>query len=203
MKLLYSSTSPYARKVLILAHETGLMPRLEVTTVSPFTDESLRASNPLGKVPALVLDDGMVLYDSAVICDYLDRLHDKAPLIPADGPERWRVLRDHAAAQGVTDAALNLRQQVMREDQAGQSLPADWWTDRQFAAVYAAMDHFENEIDALDGPLTLSQVALACALDYWDFRFADRPWRDDRPRLAAWFDRFSAHEAMRATDPRL
>lgn len=202
MKLLYSSTSPYARKVLAQAHETGLIDRIEVTSVSPFQDESLRNINPLGKVPALIPDDGPALFDSAVICDYLDQLHDGPKLVPATGPERWDILRLHATAQGVTDAALNLRQQAMREEATGTTAAKDWWIDRQFAAVNAGLDLLNQEVAKLDATLNLAAIATACAIDYWQFRFADHPWRSGRNDLEAWFDRFMTRASMQATDPR-
>lgn len=202
MKLLYSPTSPYARKVLAQAHETGLINRIDVVSVQPFQDESLRDSNPLGKVPALIPDDGRALFDSQVICDYLDHQHDGAKTIPEDGPDRWTVLRLHACAQGVTDAALNLRQQAMRDESTDNVAPADWWVDRQYAAIYAGMDMLNREVAVLDGSINIASIAAACALDYWQFRFAEHAWRGNRDDLAAWFDRFMERPSMTATDPR-
>lgn len=202
MKLLYSPTSPYARKVLAQAHETGLFHRIEVISVSPFTDENLRHTNPLGKVPALVPEEGPALFDSSVICDYLDHQHEGPKLVPESGPERWSVLRLHATAQGVTDAALNLRQQAMREEATGTTASKDWWIDRQFAAVNAGLDLLNHELAVLQNSLNLASIAAACAIDYWQFRFADQPWRSGRADLAAWFDHFMTRESMIATDPR-
>ncbi|WP_259781947.1 glutathione S-transferase N-terminal domain-containing protein [Aestuariispira ectoiniformans] len=202
MKLLYSPTSPYARKVLVQAHETGLMDRIEVVSVKPFEDDSLRETNPLGKVPALIREDGPALFDSTVICDYLDHLQGGEKLVPEGGEERWDILRLHATAQGVTDAALNLRQQAMREEATGTAVAKDWWVDRQYAAINAGLDLLDHEAATLDRSVSLASVASACALDYLQFRFADHPWRSGRSDLANWFDRFMDRPSMQATDPR-
>lgn len=203
MKLLYSEASPYARKVLVHAHELGLVSQIELVTTNPFQEEAIRASNPLGKVPALIRDDGLSLFDSPVICDYLDSLSPDLKLIPAEGEARWTTLKLHAIAQGLTDAALNLRQNWMRGQAEGaDDLPEDWYVERQRQAVFSAMDAVENDMSLLEGPLNLGQVAMACALSYWDFRFGDHPWRDARPRLDAWHAEFSARPSMQATQPK-
>jgi len=201
MKLYYSPASPYARKVLVVASETGQRDAIEVVGASPFEDEGLRATNPLGKVPALVTGDGPALFDSPVICDYLDQRHNGRKMVPDANPERSVVLRMHAIGQGITDAALLLRQQVMRDAKLDQPLPQDWWYDRQFAAVFASLDLLEAEADSLSAEPDLGNIAVACALEYWDFRFADHPWRESRPKLAAWLEKFSERPSMAASRP--
>ncbi|RED51255.1 glutathione S-transferase family protein [Aestuariispira insulae] len=201
MKLYYSPASPYARKCLAIAHETGLIERIEVISTNPFDDEAFRKTNPLGKVPALITGDGPALFDSPVICDYLDSLHTGRMMVPERGTERYRVLRQHAIAQGITDAALLLRQQWMRNQKLDTPLPDDWWHQRQFGTVYAGMDQLEQEVKQLGDTANLGTIAVACALEYWDFRFADHPWREARPKLAAWLEAFSQRPAMQATRP--
>ena len=112
MKLLYQTHSPYARKVLVAAHEMGLAGRVEVShheTSPTQRNDTVFAANPLGKAPVLITDDGLALFDSSVICEYLDGLHGGPALIPAEGSERWNVLRLQALAQGLCDAGIALR----------------------------------------------------------------------------------------------
>ena len=201
MKLYYSPASPYARKVLVIAHETGLIERIEVISTNPFDDEAFRATNPLGKVPALVTGDGPALFDSPVICDYLDSLHAGRQMVPERGTERYRVLRQHAIAQGITDAALLARQQWMRDQKLEQPLPDDWWHRRQYDTVFAGMSQLEKEIKQLETRPNLGTIAVACALEYWDFRFADHPWREKCPKLAEWLNIFAERPSMVATRP--
>ena len=202
MKLLYTPSSPYARKVRVVAHEAGLTDRLELVFCNPLEEESLRDSNPLGRIPALVSDDGSpTLFDSLVICLHLDSLHGGPKLVPEDGPERWRVLRLHALAQGITDACVNLRQQGMRSEGAESPLPEDWWFTRQHQAINSSLDRLEVELGdwSAAAPVNLGQIAVAVSLGYWEFRFADQPWRNTRPGLARWFETFAQRTSMRET----
>jgi glutathione S-transferase len=197
MQLLYQTHSPYARKALVLAHETGLAARLHVMhqETSPTNRNDLVfALNPLGKVPVLVLDDGATLFDSAVICEYLDGLHEGPRLIPARGPERWRTLRLQALAQGMADAGVALRWETERRPE-----PVRWppMARGQADKLLAAYDLIEREA-AFDGPLDLGQIALATTLDWLDFR-ALPDFRQGRPRLTAWFEAFLMRPSMTAT----
>ena len=208
MKLLYQSHSPYARKVLVAAHELGLAGKLEVIhhETSPLLRNDLVfACNPLGKVPVLVVDDGFALFDSDVICAYLDGLHGHARLIPADAPRRWRALRLQALAQGIADAGIAVRWESERRP------PALRWAefrDGQLGKVAAACDLLEHELDdSRDAPgigasdigvPDIGAIALATALSWIDFRGV-YAFRADRPRLAAWYARFAARPSMRAT----
>ncbi len=201
MQLYYSPTSPYVRKVLIAAIERGLDERIERIRTDGFGEEH-RAANPLAKVPALVPDDGgPALFDSIVICDHLDRIGDAPRLIPEDGPARDRVLRLHALGQGMTDAALLLQIQKVRQRTLDDPLPEDWWIERQRTAIRAAADSLEADQGPLEGALDLGQVSVATALGYLDFRFPDLAWREGRPRLTAWYEAFAARPAMVATAP--
>lgn len=196
MKLLYQTHSPYARKVLVLAHEAGLAGRLEVEhheTSPTRRNEAVYALNPLGKVPVLVTDDGMALFDSAVICDYLDGLHDGPRLVPAAGPARWRALRLQALAHGVADAGIAVRLETERRPEPYR-YPA--MRDGQAGKLAAAYDFLEAQAD-FEGPVDIGQIALATALAWIEFRRL--PSFRSRPRLSAWYEAFAARPSMTAT----
>jgi glutathione S-transferase len=201
MKLHSNPASPFVRKVLVLAHELGLSERLElvperVSPVSP--NETVYGDNPLGKIPALVTDDGTALYDSRVVCEFLDTLHVGAPMFPAAGEARWTALRRQALADGLMDAAVAVRYENLVRPEEGR-----WqgWVDGQMTKVRRAADAMEREADALDATLDIGTIAVGCALGYLDFRYPDEGWRDARARLAAWFEGFSARPSMQATVP--
>lgn len=203
MLLRFSATSPYVRKVLICAIEAGLEGRIERMPTAPGADEeSLAEHNPLGKVPALVLDDGTTLYDSPVVCEYLDSLHERPRLIPPEGPERWAALRRQALADGLLDAAIMRRIESLRlEGQQSADVAA-----RQKRKIDRALDAFEADAEAHAladprGPLTIAEIAAACALGYLDHRFPDDDWRLNRPALASWFDDMGERPSMAATRP--
>ena len=198
MKLRYSATSPYVRKVLATAIETGLDSRIERIPTDPWAaDTDLPASNPLGKVPALELDDGTVLFDSRVICEYFDSLHDGPKLYPASGAARWQALRQLAIGDGICDAAIN-RLLDMRRPENLQS--ADWQA-RQKRAMARACDLLEAEADSLAGPVTIGQLSVACALGYLDLRWDADQWRQGRPKLTAWFESFAERPSIAITKP--
>jgi len=197
MQLLYQTHSPYARKVLVLAHEAGLASRIEVIhheTSPTRCNAAVFAANPLGKVPVLICDDGLALFDSVAICDHLDGLHGGPKLIPPAGRLRALTLRLQALAQGLADAGIALRWEIARRPEALRYPPL---AEGQAAKLVAAYDFAEYEAD-LDGPVDLGQIALATALSWLEFR--DLPtFRPGRPRLSAWFDAFSRRPSMRAT----
>ena len=199
MKLRFSPTSPYVRKVLVSAIELGLAERIEKVPANPWDpDDTLPTVNPLGKVPALTTDDGLVLFDSVVICEYLDSHHDGRPLFPREPEERWRTLRLHALADGILDAAVTRLIEGARR-------PAEYrwpeWDARQKAKIDRALDSLEGEAASLDGPLDIGEVALGCALGYLDFRFAGEDWRSAHPKLAGWYEAFAERASMQATIP--
>ncbi|MDJ0946111.1 MAG: glutathione S-transferase N-terminal domain-containing protein [Kiloniellales bacterium] len=199
MKLNYSPTSPYVRKVLVSALELGLADRIERVDSNPWDEsDALPRTNPLGKVPALTTDDGQVLFDSLVICDYLDGLLPAPRLIPREAAARTAVLRLHAAADGVLDAAVLRLIENARRPEAYR-----WaeWDARQKAKIDRALDLLESEAEAFEGPLTLAPITLGCALGYLDFRFPGEDWRAGHPKLAAWYAAFGARPAMRDTAP--
>ncbi|WP_225768046.1 glutathione S-transferase family protein [Inquilinus sp. Marseille-Q2685] len=197
MKLLYQTHSPYARKVLVMAHEAGLAGRIEVIhheTSPTRRNEAVYAANPLGKVPVLICEDGLALFDSVAICDHLDGLHDGPKLIPPAGRARALTLRLQALAQGLADAGIALRWETERRPEALR-YPA--LAEGQAAKLVAAYDFVEREVD-LDGPVELGQIALATALSWLEFRGLPA-FRLGRPRLSAWFDAFSRRPSMLAT----
>lgn len=198
MKLRYSVTSPYVRKVLATAIEAGLNSRIERVPTDPWSPETdLPASNPLGKVPALELDDGTVLFDSRVICEYLDSLQGGAKLYPESGAARWQALRLAAIGDGISDAAINR----LLDGRRPENLQSADWQARQQRTMARACDLLEAEVGSLDGPVTIGQLSVACALGYLDLRFDADQWRQGRLALAAWFEIFAQRPSIATTKP--
>ena len=201
MKLHWSPRSPFVRKVMIFAHETGLADRIErVRTVVAMTkpNAALMRDNPLSKLPTLVLDDGRVLFDSFVICEYLDGLHAGAQLLPKAGPERWNVLRWHSLGNGLLDMLVLWRNERDREPQRQVKELLDAYGSKS-AATLARLDQEAAALDA--APFGLGHIAIVCALGYLDFRFAGFDWRAGHPRIAAWFAAQSQRPSVRMTAP--
>lgn len=198
MKLRYSPTSPFVRKVTVTLHETGLIDSTELIETNvwdPATD--VAKDNPVGKVPALVADDGTVFVESDLICAYLDSLHDGPKLIPAEGPARWRVLRLQALVDGLLDSAVDRVKETRRpEDKQWEGLH-----ERRRNGMARTLDLLESEADGLEDEANAGTIALGCALGYLDLRFPDENWREGRPNLSAWYERFSARPSMTATAP--
>ena len=196
MKLRYSPASPYVRKVTVVAHETGLIDRLEIVPTNVWAnDTDIGRDNPLGKVPALVLDDGTVLYDSRVIAEYFDSLAPGAALFPASGPARWTALRRQALGDGIMDAGVSIRyERVVRP---AEKLFPDW-VEGQRRKILQSLDVLETEARALFGELTIGHVAIGCALGWFDFRFSADNWRQRRPALAAWYATFAEGSSTRS-----
>lgn len=196
MKLHWSPRSPYVRKVMIVAHEIGLADRLTLvrTVVSTFKPaEELFEDNPLNKLPTLVLGDGSALFDSPVICEYLDSLHDGATLFPKAGPHRFAALRHQALGDGILDVCLiRLAERLKPEEQRNPAIIAS--NERK---ATAAVDRLEAEVDALEArPFDIGHVAIGTALGYLDFRFEDDHWRDGHPRLVSWHGEFQARPSV-------
>lgn len=201
MKLYYSPTSPFVRKVLIAALETGLYERIEKLPVqsSPTQpSDALNQTNPLGKVPALIADDGLELYDSHVICEYLDTLHGGPRLVPASGPARWSTLRLHALADGVMDTAVLLRYETWLRP---AELRWEDWIQGQTDKIERGLRVLEHDLARLGGSIDLGTISAACALGYLDLRFPDMDWRAQRPQLAAWLASFAGRRSFQATQP--
>ena len=198
MKLRVSPTSPYVRKVVIFAMETGLMDRIEqVPTQAWSPDTDLPKDNPLGKIPTLIADDGQPVYDSQVICEYLDGLHGGRPLIPS-GPGRIAQLRLHALADGILDAGVTAR---IEGSIRPQEFRWQGWIDRQTAAIVRALDVMEAECGAWGDDFLFGQIAAITALGYVDFRLGLK-WRDTRPTLAAWEAKVSKRPSVLVTTPK-
>ena len=196
MKLFTSDTSPYGRKVRIVIAEKGLGERIETVTHSPLAGEQggLRAVNPLGKIPALVSEQGRTLYDSRVICEYLDGLLPTPRLIPESGPARIEVLRRQALADGMMDSCFNL---VMERRRPEPQRSAEW-TERWTGAVLRAATAMAEDGG---GAFDLGAIASAAALGYADFRLPDLNWRASAPRVAAWWETARARASVKGTAP--
>ena len=197
MKLHARPASPFARKIRVIAIETGLIDRIEIA-MAQTPDESRQVVpqfNPLVKIPVLVLDDGTTLYDSRVIAEYLDSLHDRAKLFPHSGAERWRVLKLQALGDGIGDAAALMGVESAKPD----NLRSDAAIARQWEKVVNGTQALENDMAQLGGALNIGQIAVACALGYADFRLTDHHWRDGRAKLAKWIEAFNERPAMKAT----
>ena len=201
MKLLFNDASPYARKCVVVAHEKGLTDRIEIARINVHETE-FRDRNPLNKIPTLIRDGGPALFDSYVICDHLDRMGKGPALIPAGGDARDRVLRLHAIGQGMTDAALILRSQVMRDSKLSTPLPKDWYIDRKWAAIRHSCKLLDAECGGFGDAVDLGRIAVGTALGYLDLRFPESTWRQHAPTLAEWYQGFIQRPSMQATLPR-
>jgi glutathione S-transferase len=203
MMLHWSPRSPFVRKVMIAAHELGLADRLNLrrTVVAMAQPNAeLMPDNPLSRIPTLVLDDGTVLYDSGVICAFLDTLHEGRKLFPSEMPARWTALRRHALGDGMLEVLILWR----NERERPQGARSEKHIEAFQIKIGKALDLLEREAaDLAASPIDISHIATASALSYLDFRFADHDWRTERPQLAAWYATFSARPSMRATEPRL
>jgi glutathione S-transferase len=201
MKLHWSPRSPFVRKVMVFAHETGLADRLTlVRTVVAMSKPNLELlrDNPLGKIPTLVTDDVGVLYESVVICEYLDSQHGGPKLFPPSGPQRWHALRWHALGDGMLDTLILWYNE--RPKPPARQTPE--WLAGFALKISTSLDALEEEAGELArAPLGIGHVAIGCALGYLDFRFSDLRWRDARPRSAAWFGEFARRPSMQATLP--
>jgi glutathione S-transferase len=196
VKLFYSPTSPFVRKVMACAIIRGLDGRIETLPTNPHASPpDLVAANPLSKVPCLVADDGTALFDSPVICEYLDAQGSAPPLFPPAGPARWRALVLQAAGDGILDAAVARRMEQGRPQEAAR----DAAMARLHAAAVRALDVLEAAPPG-EG-LDIGTITVACALGYLDFRFAAEPWREGRPRLTAWYARIASAPALARTAP--
>lgn len=200
MRLYQSPTSPYARKVLVVLHETGQLGDVELvpasgSPVDPGTAPV--AQNPLGKIPTLERPDGPALYDSRVICRFLD--HRAGGRLYPEAPRLWESLTLEATADGILDAAILM---VYEGRLRPEGLRYEAWVEGQWSKVARALDALESRWTShLHGPLDIGQIAVGCALGYIDFRHGDRDWRKAHPGLAAWYGGFARRDSMEATVP--
>ena len=196
MKLYYSPTSPYVRKVMACAIARGIEGRIEKSRCAPADSPAdLLADNPLSKVPTLVTDDGLSLFGSQLICEYLDSLGDALPLFPGHGAPRWRALKFQSMGDGILDAAVPCRGEIGRPKEAAR----DAVIARYMAAIHRTVDALEA--DPPHKHIDIGSISVACALGYLDFRYGDDPWRPAHPKLAAWYDEFVKNRPLAETAP--
>jgi glutathione S-transferase len=201
LKLYWSPRSPFVRKVMVCAHELGIADRIE----KEYTLVSLRQVNaqmllvnPVGRIPALVTDDGTVLYDSVVICEYLDATYGDGTLFPRDGARRWDALRRHALADALLETLVLWRDETSRPP--GQQSPEIHAAfERKVSSALAAAEQ-EAERLVATAP-DIGDLTLGVALGYLDFRYAALGWRDEHPRLAHAYARFGLRPSMQDTTP--
>ena len=182
MKLAFSAASPYVRKVMACAIARGLKDKIEIWKIGT-TDPALLPVNPLSKVPTLVTDDGVSLYDSPVICEYLDSIGTAPKLFPAAGPARWKALCQEALGDGILDATQPRRREIALPQDDGRK----GYIELQQGKVSRALDVLEKEADSLGLLTTIGEITIGCALGYLDFRYANEPWRPGHPKLDAWY----------------
>ncbi|HXQ64607.1 MAG TPA: glutathione S-transferase N-terminal domain-containing protein [Steroidobacteraceae bacterium] len=198
MKLLHSPTSPYVRKVRVVAIEKGLAARIELVAANPWPDPAgIVTMNPLGKVPVLLLDDGTPLYDSPVICEYLDSLAAASPLIPRAAPDRWAVLRRQALADGILDAAVAIVLE-RRRPEAERSAASQ---ERAAAAIRRSIAALVAEIRPPSSPFDLGQIAIAVALGYLEFRLGDLGLLASPSAISDWWTTVKRRPSLVATQP--
>jgi len=199
MKLHWSPRSPFVRKVMVVVHELGLADRIScVRTVAALTKPhaELMQDNPLSKIPTLVLDDGTVIYDSPVICQYLDGIGGAPKLHPAEPKARLAALRRQALGDGFLDMLVLLRDERLRAN------PSDVHQASAAVRKAAVLDSLDLESAALStAPFGIGHIAIGCALSYLDFRYADEVWRKGHARIAGWYATFAARPSVRATEP--
>lgn len=200
MKLFWSSRSPFVRKVMIVAHEVGLNDRIErlpvvVSMTSEPTAEVMR-HNPLNKIPTLITDEGLMLFESVVICEYLDSLHSGPKLFPVEAFQRWKALRWQALGSGMLEAELLWRSETRRPQVSQMAVVIHAFEKK----IGAALDLLEIEADQLKSvPFGIGHVSIACALAYLDFRFIGYDWRKGRPGVAGLYDALCARPSILAT----
>ncbi len=199
MQLIFAKPSPYARKVWVTLHETGQADEVEpveVSTTPMATDPAVAAANPVGKIPALLRNDGPAIYDSRVICRYLDAragtgLYPEARI--------WDTLTLEATADGILDAALSM---VYERRIRPEEMVHEPWIEAQWAKAARSVAALNARwMSHLQGPLDAGQIAVGCALGYLDFRLGDRGWRTGNPALADWYEGFAARDSMVASAP--
>lgn len=202
MVLFHAPLSPFVRKVLLVLHETGQFDRVRLQTVniSPVSgDEQLNQDNPIGKIPALRLEDGSVLHDSRVICEYLDSQHVGNPLIPHEGSARWRRLTLASQADAIMDAAVSSRYEsfLRPEDKRW-----DGWLQAQSQKIRRGLADLEqNHLAEIASGFDIASIGVACALGYLNLRQPEFDWREQQPGLAEWYAQVSQRPSMMATVP--
>lgn len=198
MELKYGQLSPYARKVRVVAHEAGVADRIRMTEVKSREEpETVIPFNPLGKIPTLVLDDGSVLYDSPVICEYLDTEFGGRRLLPATGAQRWRTLTRVALVDGALDAGILVRNERLRPAER----QSQEWIDWQLGKMLRALDALEKEAASFGVDLDMGLVAVGCAMGYLPLRVPEAKDPARWPRLTEWYARIVQRPSFAKTVP--
>ena len=195
MRLRYSPASPFVRKVLVCAHEKSLAETIELVPTMPTTDPTLGQENPLRLIPTLVTDEGVTLFDSPAIADYLEMLAPQPALIPMSPGARMLAMRQQAVGDGIADAAVARRGESVRPP--GEQSPGH--LAKLKGRVEAGLDWLEAHVEELGHEPDIGRIAVACALSYLDLRFPSEDWRKGRPHLAAWAAAFGDRPSMQAT----
>jgi glutathione S-transferase len=199
MKLFWSSRSPFARKVMVAAHELGVADRIapeRVVVSASAPNADVMRHNPLGQIPTLVLDDGTALFDSTVIVEFLDSRYGGGRLLPPEPARRWPVLRLQALGDGLMENSVRRLGERSRGERASEPHAA-----AHRLKIGATLDVLEREAASLE-PVSAGSIAVACGIAHLDFRFPEDGWRQGRPALAAWHEEFSRRPSMRATEHR-
>ena len=202
MKLFYSTASPYARKVVVAAREAGVIDQINIiaTNASPIDpNDDIVAANPIGKIPTLVLDDGRAIFDSRVICEFIDSLGEKPTLFPVETNTRFAALTLQALGDGILDAALLSRYETFMRPPEFR-----WkkWTEGQQGKIINSLDFLEqNFSENFSSDINIGQITIACALSYIEYREIIEDWRQGRNKLSEWYAGISQRESMKATVP--
>ncbi|MEO9900299.1 glutathione S-transferase [Nisaea sp.] len=199
MKLFYAPASPFVRKVLVFIKELGLEDKVELVKISTTVvdqNAELAASNPVTKIPTLVMDNGKGLFDSRVITAYLDSLVSSQSFYPAEGEARWDVLCMEALADGLMDAAVNNRYERGMRPAEKQW---DAWSDGQVKKVHGALKALDGMASSFGDRIDAGLVGAGCSCGYLDFRYPDLGWRENYPALGAWYAKFSERKSMQET----
>jgi glutathione S-transferase len=201
MKLFWSPRSPFVRKVMVCAHELDIAERIDtiyaLVSLSKTNPEVMRV-NPVGRIPALVTDDGALLYDSHVICEYLDAVHGGARLFRKDSPARWDTLRRLALGDAMLETGVLWRSELTRPP-AQQSAAMLQTFEQKTRSALGALER--DGFDRTSGDVDIGDIAIGCALGYLDFRYPDVHWREAAPAAAQWFERFNTRPSMQKTQP--
>jgi len=196
MKLYYAPPSPYSRKVRVFIEEKKLDSQVDAEIFNPYGADTSRltSSNPLGKIPTLLLTNGETMYDSSVICEYLNLCNDETDFI-GNSEDRIRNLRQNALANGIMDAAFNIVSEKRRDTEHSQH-----WIMRWLSAIERGVGAIEKDIAEFDSDeINLGKISMASAIGYVDFRLTDNDWRSRNPSVFEWFDEFSKRDSMKNT----
>ena len=198
MKLHYTAASPFCRKALVTAIECGVDDRMEIVVTNPHLSEPDFVSlNPFSKVPTLVLDDSTVLFESLLICEYLDGLAGGGRVLPRQGWARLQILRKHAIGNGIMEACVLRQVESLRAKEPDREKNIA----RQQAITERALDQIETVVDSFGEDMDLGNISVAVSLGYIDFRFGNDSWRNHRPKLEKWYAKLSTRRSFVETSP--